>query len=198
MSKIPIAQYLSCSKANGPGKRAVIWVYGCDRHCENCCNPLFQEFKDGNEDIQILSKKIIQDYYHYSLRGITFSGGEPLHPIHAKCIQEIIEKIRGEINIDIMAFSGYTDIEINFMKWVPNYFDLIIAGPYIDELKRHKGIIASENQKILRYNEKFNDVMDNNLLNDERIIETYINEKNNLIVTGLISQDEIPFFNSTY
>ena len=192
--KISIAQYISCSISNGPGRRAVIWLYGCDKNCIDCCNPSFQKFIEPNTDISEFSSKINKDYDNLNLRGFTFSGGEPLHPLHADAVKQIITNIKTETNADIMAFSGYTQQEIQQMEWVTQYFDLIIAGPYIKELKNKTGILASNNQEILRFNDKFEDVNDYNLKNDKRIIETYIDNKGNIIVTGLISNHEINVF----
>jgi anaerobic ribonucleoside-triphosphate reductase activating protein len=185
-----MAQYLPCSKANGPGKRSVVWVQGCDKRCINCCNEQFQEFYKINPiNIDELSNNIIKDYSKYSLRGITFSGGEPLHKLHKQAIQKLIKTLKDKINIDIMAFSGYSDEEIP--DWSSDYFDMIISGPYIEKLNSKKGIISSSNQKIIRYNNKFDDISDNELINNERIIEINLDKDNNIIVSGLISVDNL-------
>lgn len=185
-----MAQYLSCSKANGPGKRSVIWVQGCDKKCAKCCNKQFQEFyKTIPINIDELSNNIIKDYLKYSLRGITFSGGEPLHELHKQAIQKLIKTLKDKINIDIMAFSGYSKEEIP--DWAPNYFDMIISGPYMEELNNKTGIISSSNQEIIRYNNNFNDISDYELINNERIIEINIDEDKNIIVSGLISIDNL-------
>jgi anaerobic ribonucleoside-triphosphate reductase activating protein len=31
--------YVDESAVNGPGRRAVVWVQGCDLHCQGCFNP---------------------------------------------------------------------------------------------------------------------------------------------------------------
>lgn len=179
---ISVAQYLPISKANGPGLRSVIWVYGCDQKCDGCCNPHFQSFRKPETNIKELANQIIEDAKKNDIRGITFSGGEPLHQVHTRPIQELIELIIAKQNhLDIMAFTGYDNIP----EWVKEYFDLLIAGPYIETMKWDRGVIASTNQKIIRYNKKFNDVNDNDLVNNQRIIEMYINNNGGITISGL-------------
>ena len=179
-----IAQYISCSRGNGPGKRAVIWVQGCSRRCMNCSNPNFQPFKPCNITTEIISEKIIYDFHKYSLRGVTFSGGEPLHYLHEKTVCEIIDNVRSHVDIDIMAFSGYTVVPL----WAQNYFDMIITGPYLEKLSIDTGIIASKNQHIIRFSDKFNDICDYRLKYDKRIIEVFRNN-DEVIITGLIGKN---------
>ena len=144
-----------------------------------------------NTDISVISSKIQEDYQKYSLRGLTLSGGEPIHPFHTESIKQLITDIRHNIKIDIMAFSGYTSLEITQMGWVSQYIDLIIAGPYIDELKHDGGIVSSTNQGIMRFSNRFDDVSDNELINGERIIETHANTNGDVVITGLIGKHEL-------
>ena len=44
-----INSILKESEANGPGKRGVVWVQGCSRHCKGCFNPETQSYSGGIE-----------------------------------------------------------------------------------------------------------------------------------------------------
>jgi len=185
---VSLAQYLPYSFANGPGKRCVLWFQGCDKRCLNCCNPSFQEIKQPNIDLQTIQNQIIKDFNDSHLRGITFSGGEPLLNTNKESIQRLSEHIKKYTDMDIMVFTGYESIP----QWANDYIDLAIAGPYIDDLKHTKGLIASTNQKIVRFNHKFNDITDDDIINGERIVEAYYKD-GWFIISGLIDSKERVF-----
>ena len=189
--EISIAQYMHCSKSNGVGKRSVIWLQGCDNRCIKCCNPQFQEFKHIPVNIEEISQTIIKDFATYNLRGITLSGGEPLHDQHTASLKQLIDIIRKNVNLDILAFSGYPEkYIIDNLSWVNDYIDLIIAGPFEYNLKHNAGIIASTNQSIMRLSNKFDDVTDEQLWNNKRIIETHVKADGEMIITGLIDPSD--------
>lgn len=183
---IEVAKYVSCSKSNGPGDRCVLWFQGCDKKCQECCNQELQEFKNINRNIDKLVFQVNQDIEKYNLRGITLTGGEPLHLKNLEKIKIFLNKIK--YDIDVFVFSGLTKHEINQID--VSFVDLIIAGPYISTLKREKGLVSSSNQKIIRLSEKFNDVSDEQILNGDRIIEIY-NSNGGLIISGLVNRKEI-------
>jgi len=185
--RLSLAQYLEDSTANGPGHRAVIWLYGCEQNCTNCCNPRFREFIAPDTDIETFSYNLINDIKRLSLRGITLSGGEPFHPTHIEAIKKLIKLVRQQVPIDVMVFSGYKIIP----EWAKDYVDLVIAGPYIDELRHDRGLIASTNQKIVRFTDRFDDISDDEIINGERIIEAYISNSGDIIFSGLIGKNEI-------
>ena len=186
MQGIDVVKYISFSKANGPGNRCVLWFQGCDKKCQGCCNPELQEFKKINQSIDELALKINQDIKKHNLRGITLTGGEPLHLKNIGPIKDLIKKI--EYEIDVFIFSGLEKQEINQID--VGFSDLIIAGPYIKKLKRSKGLVSSSNQEIIRLSSKFNDVSDDEILNGERIVEIH-NSNGGIIISGLIDRKEI-------
>lgn len=178
--KLPVAQYLSISRANGPGKRCVLWFQGCDKACPNCCNPSFQEFKEANVDVHTLAAKIRKDIWDLDLRGMTLSGGEPLHPNNKDGLILLLDLLR-KTPKDIFVFTGYETVP----DWSEPYIDMAIAGPYIQSLDNPKGLVASSNQKICRFSNRFDDVLDDDLINGERIIEV-LNVCGKTVVSGLI------------
>ena len=36
---LSVAQIVSCTEAEGPGKRFALWFQGCPLRCPGCCNP---------------------------------------------------------------------------------------------------------------------------------------------------------------
>lgn len=75
---------------NGDGLRVVLWVAGCEHHCKGCQNPVTWNPDDGlvfdkrafNEIMKALEKPYVA--------GITFSGGDPLHPQNRGAVFSII------------------------------------------------------------------------------------------------------------
>ena len=39
MHWLNLASWVPCTEAEGPGRRAALWVQGCDKRCAGCCNP---------------------------------------------------------------------------------------------------------------------------------------------------------------
>ena len=65
---------------NGDGLRVVLWVAGCSHGCRECQNPITWDPNGGlpftdSERAEIFAE-LDKDY----ISGITFSGGDPLHP----------------------------------------------------------------------------------------------------------------------
>jgi|SRR5579872_29908 len=76
---IRIHSILHGSRVNGPELRSVIWTQGCSLKCPGCWNPATHSFDAGIEyDPLELAKKILQDA-EVGTKGITISGGEPMH-----------------------------------------------------------------------------------------------------------------------
>jgi len=91
------------SIVDGPGLRFVVFVQGCYHHCPGCHNP---ESHDPAGGFMTTTERIWENLIRNpSLRGVTFSGGEPF--LWAKELAEVgrCAKARG---LDVMTYSGYT------------------------------------------------------------------------------------------
>lgn len=148
------------SRSLGPGLRYIIWVQGCIQNCKGCVSPDSRPTTLNHIiHIETLAKSIIQKR---DIDGITISGGEPfLQASNLTRLLQIIKEKRPELNV--MVFTGYTIDQLHsekakeFMK----YIDLLIDGPYVEELNDGVGIRGSKNQhlnfltdKLLPYKEE--------------------------------------------
>lgn len=194
-----IARMIESSQANGPGNRAVVWFQGCDARCPGCCNPEFQPMESDNA--LSMSPSELAKWFHDQLceypelRGLTLSGGEPLHPRQRDDLNNFLFICRSTAPrlFDVMAFTGYsTEQLLDQFGFGMNdllSIDLLIAGPYERDLHNASGIVSSTNQNILRLSPAFDDVDDATLLNGKRIVE--IRMANGTVnVTGLSSIEE--------
>ena len=79
---------------NGAGLRVVLWVSGCSHHCNGCHNPETWDYLSGiafdNEAEEELFNALECDY----IKGITFSGGDPLHKNNIDVILNLAKKIK--------------------------------------------------------------------------------------------------------
>lgn len=139
-----------CDLANGEGIRVVVWVAGCIHQCKNCHNP---QTWDENGGIPF-DKNALEEIYE-CLRdddydGITFSGGDPLHPNNRKTILELAKKIKEDFPTKtIWLYSGF---EWDFIKNLENieHIDIVIDGKYVEALSNPSPQWrGSTNQRII-------------------------------------------------
>ena len=79
---------------NGDGLRVVLRLAGCNHCCRECQNPITWDPNGGlpfteKEEAEIFAE-LDKDY----ISGITFSGGDPLHPSNISAVTALARKIR--------------------------------------------------------------------------------------------------------
>lgn len=135
---------------NGDGLRTVLWVAGCSHRCEGCHNPITWDIDGGlpfDENAENeLFEKLKPDY----ISGITFSGGDPLHPKNRDEITRLAKKTRALFpKKTVWLYTGYSFDEIKELE-VIQYLDVLVDGEFKKELhddKLHwKG---SANQRVI-------------------------------------------------
>jgi len=142
------------SVVNGLGVRVVLWLSGCSHKCEGCHNPETWDCKSGKKfDIQNqadLFKELKNEY----IKGITFSGGDPLYQKNLKEMKKLVGTIIGAFPTkDIWIYSGYTWEEIIEDKdrfEIIKYCDVLVDGKYIAEQRDITlPFRGSRNQRII-------------------------------------------------
>lgn len=133
MPWLNIASRLSCTEAEGPGRRAALWVQGCNKRCAGCCNPAYLPFAER----ELVSSEsvlawLLNAHQAYNLEGITFLGGEPMLQAEGLAVVAKGAQMHG---LSVMIFSGYTRAELVELQ-LPGaddlllYTDLLVDGPY--------------------------------------------------------------------
>lgn len=136
------------------------WTQGCPFHCHGCHNPETWDFNGGKE---------LPDYYLDSLiekltangiqRNLSILGGEPLCPENEGLIYSICRVVKQDLpNIKIILWTGYTMEQLKkraktndpfIGSLLKNYLDVIIDGPYKQELRDLRlKLRGSSNQRI--------------------------------------------------
>ena len=140
--------FLPTSHSNGPGIRSVVWVQGCSLGCPGCFNPQTHSFlAEKKVETAELANLILT--LGSSIEGITLSGGEPFQQAHA--ILNLLEIIKQQSNLSVLAFTGYTlgELrEIRYASQIISLLDVLIAGRYENQHRIAAGLIGSTNKKL--------------------------------------------------
>lgn len=135
---------------NGDGLRTVLWVAGCNHRCEGCHNPITWDINGGlpfDENAENeLFEKLKPDY----ISGITFSGGDPLHPKNRDEVTRLAKKARSLFpKKTVWLYTGYSFDEIKEFE-IMQYLDVLVDGEFkkelLDEKLHWKG---SANQRVI-------------------------------------------------
>lgn len=154
VKKLPIRLYgiIRESIVDGPGLRFVVFVQGCPHGCPGCHNP---ESHDPAGGFLTDTEKIWKNFrMNPSIKGITFSGGEPF--LWGRELAEVGRAVRAA-GLDVMTYSGYTyekllkmaeeDEGVASLLEVTNF---LVDGPFIEAERdltlKYRG---SRNQRIL-------------------------------------------------
>lgn len=135
---------------NGDGLRTVLWVAGCNHHCEGCQNPITWDIEGGIPFDKAAEDELFEKLQPDYISGITFSGGDPLHPDNRGEVTRLCKKFREMFpKKNIWLYTGYAFSEIVELEAV-QYIDVIVDGKFVKELadpKLHwKG---SSNQRVI-------------------------------------------------
>lgn len=138
--------YLGIDKAsisNGPGVRVVLWVSGCTVHCKGCQNPESWNFCAGKLFDENAKKELFNALSKPYIRGITFSGGNPIERNNIGCIYDLIKEIKIEFpDKDIWLYTGWTltindfqqlYLDMTMPDEIYKLCDVVVDGPYIEE-----------------------------------------------------------------
>lgn len=155
------------TSVDGEGLRTSIYVAGCTHHCKGCHNPQTWDFNAGQPlTMDIIDEVIANIKKNPLLNGITFSGGDPLAVDNARDLLDFLKRIKSE-GINVWCYTGYEFeylISCNAFVWNKNhkpedieaqfdclnYIDVLVDGPFIQELKDPDLIFrGSSNQRIL-------------------------------------------------
>lgn len=179
-----VHQIIECTESEGPGKRFCIWVQGCSHRCEGC---FAKDTWNESAGTQYSTSAIIEAIKRNkaAIEGITLLGGEPFD--QAAALSRIAIAAQ-ELNLSVMAFTGYTYKQLlekkdKSVKRLITAIDLLIDGPYIQKKRDFsRPWVGSSNQRFIfltdRYNAKTIQVCNNTF-------EIRIDNNGSILINGM-------------
>lgn len=188
---VRVFKILKNTTAEGPGNRFCIWAQGCRKHCKGCYAKDSWDFSAGIEYSVNYLYSLIKDERN-NIEGITFLGGEPLE--QAKDLSILAQKVKEELNLSVVCFSGYTYEEIkskdnSYMNKLLEYTDLLIDGGFIkDEFDLSRPWVGSKNQRYIFLSDRYNL---KEILKYKNKIELHIGKNGKVDINGMGDFEEI-------
>jgi anaerobic ribonucleoside-triphosphate reductase activating protein len=182
-----VAYRLQITEAEGPGRRAAVWVQGCNKRCPGCCNPGYLQLVER----ELVSAESVLDWLSnahqaYDLEGVTFLGGEPM--LQAQGLAFIAEGAQ-ELGLSVMVFSGYTSPELKKLQ-LPGVdqlllnTDVLVDGPYEANQPDHNRLwVGSTNQQYHYLSSRYDPRIEKNDA-IERTVEIHFSSNGSIFVNG--------------
>ena len=187
MHWLNLASRLPYTEAEGPGRRAALWVQGCNKRCRGCCNPAYLQLVER----ELVSAASVLDWLEnaqhvYDLEGVTFLGGEPM--LQAQGLAVVAQGAQ-LLGLSVMVFSGYTKAELEVLQLpgsvqLLQYTDVLVDGPYDANLPEHSRRWAgSTNQQFHYLTARYDDriEIDGEV---ERVVEVRLRTDGSMFING--------------
>ena len=135
---------------NGDGLRVVLWVAGCAHCCEGCHNRVTWDLNGGLLFDEKAKNEVFGQLDKDYIKGITFSGGDPLHPANRLDVRNFMAEIKDKYpNKTIWLYTG--DVWENILYYpLMKYVDVVVDGEFVlaekDVQLLWKG---SKNQRVI-------------------------------------------------
>lgn len=130
--------YYPVDVVNGEGTRCTLFVSGCEHQCRGCYNQSTWSPSSGAVFDQAMEDKIIADLNDTRIkrRGLSLSGGDPLHPDNLADILHLVKRVKAECEgKDIWLWTGYTLGTLSDkQRQVVEYVDVLVDGKFEQSL----------------------------------------------------------------
>ena len=135
---------------NGDGLRTVLWVAGCTHCCKECQNPITWDINGGVPFDEAAKQELFEKLNHDYISGITFSGGDPLHPLNREPITALAKEINETFpDKTIWLYTGFLWEDLQNEE-ILKYIDVLVDGEFmVDLLDTKLKWCGSSNQRII-------------------------------------------------
>ena len=135
---------------NGEGLRTVLWVAGCSHNCPGCPNPVTWDVRGGLPFDGAAKEELFAELEKDYISGVTFSGGDPLHPANREGIAALAREIRDRYpEKTIWLYTGYDWEQICGLPLLKN-IDVVVDGEFIQAQKDNRlHWKGSANQRVI-------------------------------------------------
>ena len=135
---------------NGDDLRVVLCTAGCSHCCKDCQKPVTWDPNGGLPFTEAEEAEIFSELDKDYVSGITFSGGDPLHPANITAVTALARKIREKYpRKTIWLYTGSLWEEIQCEEIV-NYLDVCVDGEFqVDKKDLTLKWRGSSNQRVI-------------------------------------------------
>lgn len=135
---------------NGDGLRAVLWVAGCTHHCLDCKNPETWDLAGGIEFDKAAHDELFEALKPEYITGITFSGGDPMHPFNREEVLALAKEIKETLpNKTTWLYTGFLWEDLKDKIDLSN-IDVLVDGEFKIDLKdTNLKWVGSSNQRVI-------------------------------------------------
>lgn len=156
---------------NGDGLRVVLWVAGCTHQCEGCHNPCTWNINGGIPFDEKAETELFDALDKDYISGVTFSGGDPLHPANASETGRLIKKVHKKFpDKTIWLYTGFLWEEICSMDFI-KYVDVVVDGEFKKDLKDNTLMWrGSANQRVIDVKRSLKEGQAISFINEEKKI----------------------------
>ena len=135
---------------NGDGLRVVLWVSGCTHHCEGCQNPITWDLAGGLPFDEAAEEELFEALSKPHISGITFSGGDPLHPFNRSEVFRLMKKSKELFpEKTVWVYTGFLWEDVKDIEDI-KFADVLADGRFVKELNDNNlHWVGSSNQKIV-------------------------------------------------
>lgn len=180
-----IARLQDRTMALGPGIRAVVWFQGCSLRCRGC----MAESMNRAPPRVITSASRLADWCisRPGIEGITLTGGDPFdQPLSS--LAAFLHAVRDRSGLSIMLFTGRTLEQLRrstdpAAESCLAAIDILVDGPYVEELNDGTGWRGSTNQIIHVLGDRARGV--EALASAKRRLEILVSSEGLVSVTGI-------------
>lgn len=119
---------------NGDGLRVVLWVAGCNHACKGCHNPITWDPQGGILFDDAAKQEIFAEMEKDYVTGLTFSGGDPLHPANREEVTALARELHTRYpEKSLWMYTGFTWDEVDDLP-VMQYLDVLVDGEFVQAL----------------------------------------------------------------
>ena len=135
---------------NGDGLRVVLWVSGCTHHCDGCQNPITWDLAGGLPFDNKAEDELFEALSKPHISGITFSGGDPLHPFNRQEVFRLMKKCKELYpQKTVWVYMGFLWEDIKDNEEL-QYADVVADGRFVKELNDNNlHWVGSSNQRVI-------------------------------------------------
>jgi anaerobic ribonucleoside-triphosphate reductase activating protein len=171
-------KYYPIDVINGPGTRATLFVAGCEHQCRGCYNQSTWRIDSGHPFTKALEDHIIADLNNPDVfhRGLSLSGGDPLHPANHDAILKLVKRVREECpGKDIWSWTGYELEQLTpAQRDIVELLDVLIDGKFVEELADPSLVWRGSSNQNIYYLRGNPDIPDGKIIHNYRQHEVIV------------------------